>query len=144
MTPSNHNNTTDRDWREYAYLRKENWPDAIPPTGPKRRYGPYPFARPDHDDPHDLDTYPNSHPDAASVGESHLGDVCPYCGVPLDWLADTVVTIDGERGVFADVNAANDPVPAYHPACWTERQATAARQEYRTLDTFAADGENDE
>jgi hypothetical protein len=40
---------TDRDWRKSAYLRKENWPEAIPWTGPRRAYGPYSWGKADID-----------------------------------------------------------------------------------------------
>lgn len=123
------------DWRKSAYLRVENWPEAIPPTGPKREYGPAPWGQKTHDDPHDLDDYPNSHPDAASVGETFLGDVCPYCGKPLDWFGE-VVLIDGTRGTFADVDDVGDPTPAYHPECWRDREAERAGLENTTVEEF--------
>ena len=117
-----------RDWRSWAYLRKEHWPEAIPEMGPKREYGPYPWGKKGHHDPDDLDDYPNSHPDAASVGETYMGDVCPYCGVPLDWIRDTVVTTDGDEGPFHEVNEIGNPVPAYHPECWRERRGETSHE----------------
>lgn len=110
-----------RDWREWAYVRAENWPEAIPWTGPKREYGPYPWGRPDHDDPHGLDTYPHTHPDAASVGENYLGDVCPYCGTPLRW-DEVVVQREDGRGRLCDLDDPSDPTPSYHPQCAAERR----------------------
>ena len=111
-----------RDWREWAYLKKERWPDAIPEMGPKRLYGPYPWGEKYHYDPHDLDSYPNSHPDAASVGDFYMGDVCPFCGVPVS-LDSELVNIHGERGAGWDISPDDDPIPIYHPDCWTERKA---------------------
>lgn len=126
----------ERDWRRSAYLTRDNWPEAIPWTGPKRRSGPYPWGRPRHDDPYDLDDYPDLHPDAASVGGSYMGDVCPYCGVPLPNNQD-VVLITGERGELCDVDDLHDPTPAYHPDCWRERQAEMHGLENTTLDDYA-------
>jgi len=108
-----------RDWRESAYLRKENWPEAIPWTGPKREYGPYPWSPPD--DP--TDNYPHTHPDAGSVGDTFLGDVCPWCGVPLRWDETVVLKESGEKDVFHELNDLDSPKPAYHPDCWHERRA---------------------
>lgn len=125
------------DWRYAAHLRKQNWPDAIPPMGPKREYGPYPWSPKAHHDPHDLDDYPHSHPDAASVGETYMGDVCPYCGVPLDWVNDEVVMFDGRRGQFCEVNDVDTPKPAYHPDCWRDRQAEKHGLENTTLGEYA-------
>lgn len=115
----------DRDWREWAYLTAENWPEAIPNSGPHREYGPWPWSSPTHDDPHGVDRWPASHPDAASVGHSYMGDVCPYCGVPLN-RRETVVLIDGMEGQFAEINPVAEPEPAYHPECWSERQHEVA------------------
>lgn len=130
---------SDRRWRVAAYLSVERWPEAIPFDGPKHPDCPEPFAyyRADDDrlDP-DLDPYPASHPAAASVGDTHLGDVCPRCGVPLDWLEE-VVTIDGEAGVYSDVDETGDPTPAYHPDCWRERQAEASAAVNASLGDFA-------
>ena len=36
-------------WRKTAYLHAENWPEAIPPEGPKTEYGVYPWGQPSHD-----------------------------------------------------------------------------------------------
>lgn len=113
---------TDRDWREWAHLKKENWPEAIPEMGPKREHGPYPWREKTHDDPNDLDSYPNYHPDAASIGDVYMGDVCPYCGVPLNFYRDEVVTIEGDGGVFRELNVISEPIAAYHPECWNERR----------------------
>lgn len=126
---------SDRDWRKSAYLTLSNWPECIPWTGPKRRYGPFPWGEVDHYDPHNLDDYPHHHPAAASVGDSYIGDVCPYCGVPLDF-GDEVVLHDGQRGVFAELNDLDDPVPAYHPTCWRERQAEKHSLTNTTLGDF--------
>jgi len=109
------------DWRYAAYLNRVNWPECIPWTGPKREYGPYPWSRPDHDDPHDLDEYPHMHPDAGSIGEMYMGDVCPYCGVPVKWDAE-VVLITGAKGTLHEVDTMADPTPAYHSDCWHERE----------------------
>lgn len=103
------------------YLTKSNWPECIPWMGPKREYGPYPWGEKIHSDPHGLDEYPASHPDAGSIGETYLGDVCPYCGVPLDWMNDEVVTLHGDRGVMGDLFDLQEHIPCYHPKCWSER-----------------------
>lgn len=126
---------TDRDWREWAYLRKENWPEAIPWCGPKREYGPYPWHEPNHHDPHGLDDYPFSHPDAASCGDTYMGDVCPRCGVPLRG-DETVVNHRGTEGMLWDVSPDENPVPCYHPECWRERQAEKHKQHNASLEDF--------
>ena len=123
------------DWREYAHLTVEHWPEAIPVMGPKRQYGPHPWGTPTHEDEYGLDTYPNAHPDAASIGHQYLGDVCPYCGVPLRF-TETVVLLTGERGEFHEIDDVADPTPAYHPDCWTEREAERHRQENKTLTQY--------
>jgi len=112
--------TDDKDWRKSAYLRKENWPEAIPYYGPRREYGPYPWTEPDHDQ-YGIDEYPYSHPDAASIGHYYIGDVCPMCGVPLRG-DEIVITKTGEQGELLDVSPHEKPEPAYHPACYDERQ----------------------
>lgn len=112
-----------RDWREWAHLRKDNWPEAIPPMGPKREHGPYPWGEPGHDDPDGLDDYPASHPDASSIGESYIGDVCPYCGVPLRWDETVVLADSGDYGVFRDISDLRSPEVAYHSECHAERRA---------------------
>jgi len=113
-------NETDRDWRESAYLRKKNWPEAVPWTGPRREYGVWPWGRPTHDQ-YGIDDYPFSHPDAASIGHHYVGDVCPMCGVPLR--GDEIVTTKtGERGELVDVSPITKPEPAYHPDCYDKRQ----------------------
>lgn len=126
---------SDRDWREWAYLDAENWPDAIPWTGPKRRYGPYPWSRPDHDS-FGVDEYPHFHVDAASVGDTYLGDVCPWCGVPVR-RDEEVVVKSGDRGTFWDINELDNPVPAYHPVCWGEREALIHGTENTQLTDYA-------
>jgi len=126
---------SDRGWRESAYLQATNWPEAIPEMGPKREYGAYPWGRKTHDDPHDVDEYPNSHPDAASCGDTYLGDVCPYCGVPLRW-DEPVSTIDGQQGQLHEVDDLNDPTPAYHVECYRSRQAEIHDTEGTTLQDF--------
>lgn len=118
-----------------AYLRTENWPECIPWTEPTREYGPYAWRPPTHDNPGGIDTYPNSHPDAASVGHDYLGDVCPFCGVPIAW-TETVVTTEGVRGVFADITAVGDPIPAYHPECWDERSSRIASEQFHQLTEY--------
>lgn len=115
----------DRDWRSWAYLDADNWPEAIPAMGPKREYGPWPWPEPTHD-PEGLDPYPDSHPNAASIGDLYLGDVCPWCGVPLRW-DQTVVLIDKTRGVFHEISAIDDPAVAYHPGCHAERRGKLNR-----------------
>lgn len=131
----------DRDWRAGAYLNPENWPEAIPECGPAREYGPTPWGPKRHDDPNDVDDYPSHHPDAASCGDTYMGDVCPWCGVPLDMMED-VVLASGESGQFIELSDIAEPEVAYHPTCWTERGATIADMNYRTLDEFAAAGED--
>lgn len=110
-----------RDWREWAYLRVDNWPECITWTGPKREYGPYPWGRPSHDGLDDCDKYPHMHPAAGSIGYAYLGDVCPYCGVPLR-RDEEVVMWDGTSGEFHEVNPVDDPEPAFHPECMAERR----------------------
>lgn len=125
----------DRDWRKSAYLRKDNWPDAIPNSYPKREYGPYPWTETSHDDPHDLDPFNYSHPDAASIGHKYVGDVCPYCGVPLQY-EGTVINHNGERGELFEISPDENPVPCYHIDCWQERQAQVHKIENKTLGDY--------
>lgn len=132
----------DRDWRASAYLRRENWPEAIPEMGPKREYGPYPWGQKTHHDPHDLDDYPSHHADAASVGGKYAGDVCPYCGVPLK-NDEEVLNQDGRRGTIWDLAHDNVAVPLYHPDCYHERRATIRRMENRSLDEWTEEQEDD-
>ena len=120
-----------KDWRYSAYLRKENWPEAIPGMGPEREYGPFPWGEVDHD-PSDKDKYPHTHPAAGSIGTEYLGDVCPWCGVPLSW-SEEVVLQSGERGVFHDLNELSNPVPAYHPQCYMKRRGEGSEE----LESFA-------
>jgi len=120
------------DWRDYAYLTKSNWPEAIPWMGPKREYGPYPWSGPVHDDPHNVDTYIHTHPDAASCGPYCMGDVCPYCGVPLSG-KEGVYKITGESGRLDEITENRNPKPCYHPECWDKRQAEIHGQEHTTL-----------
>jgi hypothetical protein len=130
--------TDDRDWREWAYLSKSRWPEAIPNCGPAREYGPKPWGRKTHYDPEGLDKYPASHPGAASVGDAYMGDVCPYCGVPLAW-TERVVLITGTRGIYGSVDAVDEPTPAYHPECWDERVAEGATPKgIKSLTEFTA------
>ena len=111
---------TDRDWREYAHLNAEDWPEAVPNSGPRREYGVYPWTEADHDQ-YGIDEYPYSHPDAASIGHYYVGDVCPMCGVPLDG-REPVITKTGEKGELLDVSHSTKPEPAYHPSCYDERR----------------------
>ena len=115
-----------RDWRRSAYLRKENWPEAIPEMGPKREYGPYPWPLPDHD-PEGIDKYSHMHADAGSIGDTYLGDVCPWCGVPLSF-SEEVVLQSGERGIFHELNEVDNPVPAYHPSCYMKRRGVVNKE----------------
>ena len=117
-TGSTHGMTDD--WRESAYLDADNWPEAIPAMGPAREYGPHPWGEPTHDHLLPTDTYPYTHPAAASCGGTYAGHVCPYCGVPLR-LSERVVTNDRTRGLLADVTDERDPGPAWHPECFRER-----------------------
>lgn len=128
---------TERDWRESAYLKKENWPEAIPPTGPKREYGPEPWFSKVHPDPHNLDDYPSSHPDAASIGYQYGGDVCPYCGVPLE---NDVELVDqtGQTGTIWDLARDDVTIPVYHPECWKARRADRRRKENASLAEYTA------
>lgn len=128
--------TDSRDWREYAYLSKENWPEAIPWYGPKREYGPYPWGESDHHDPHDMDEYHWTHPAAASISDIHMGDVCPYCGVPLRY-DENVVNINGNEGQLWEVSPDDSPKPCYHEDCWSERQAKIHQIENSSLIEFA-------
>jgi hypothetical protein len=126
---------SNRDWRESAYLRKEKWPAAIPWMGPKREHGPYPWPEKSHHDPHDLDEYPHRHIDAASCGDTYMGDVCPYCGVPVR-LDTELVNINGNQGIGFEISPDNNPIPLYHPDCWQEREKTVNQLENRTLDAY--------
>lgn len=126
---------SDRDWRETAYLSKQNWPEAIPWMGPRREYGVYPWGEPRHYDPHGMDDYIHTHPDAASIGELYMGDVCPYCGVPLRF-DETVVNNNGQEGELHEVSPDEAPIPCYHKDCWNERQAKINRLENKTLGDF--------
>lgn len=123
---------SNQDWRETAYLKKSNWPEAIPPIGPKREYGPYPWGKISHENPHNVDDYPHSHPDAASCGDIYMGDVCPQCGVPLRYDTE-VVNIRGSRGELHAVSPDENPIPCYHPECWKNRQATLRSHENQSL-----------
>jgi hypothetical protein len=124
-----------RDWRESAYLSKENWPEAIPRMGPKREYGPYPWGEIRHENPHGVDEYPHSHPAAASIGDLFIGDVCPKCGVPLKY-TQQVVNINDTEGELHAVSPDENPIPCYHPGCWQERQATINSIENASLGDF--------
>jgi hypothetical protein len=121
----------ERDWRETAYLQVENWPEAIPWSGPRREYGAYPWGRPTHDQ-YGIDTYPFSHPNAASIGYGYIGDVCPMCGVPLQ-SDEQVITKTGKRGELFDVSPSEKPEPAYHPACYDERQEQLQTRQLEVL-----------
>jgi len=123
---------TERDWRETAYLTKSNWPEAIPPMEPKREWGPYSWSEPKHDNPHSVDDYHYTHPTAASVGELYMGDVCPYCGVPLK-CDESVVNINGQTGQLIDVSPNEKPVPCYHRECWINRHKDIQEIENQTL-----------
>jgi hypothetical protein len=123
------------DWRASAYLRKENWPEAIPVNGPKREYGPYPWGKVRHEDPHNLDNYPFSHPAAASVGDVYMGDVCPRCGVPLRY-DERVVTRSSRKGELHEVSPDTSPKPCYHPECWKDREAEKHQLTNTTLAEF--------
>lgn len=127
---------TDRDWRTWAYLQRDNWPEAVPGMGPQRKHGPWPWPEKQHHDPHDLDDYPHTHIDACSIGDDFIGDVCPYCGVPLQ-RSETVVLHDGTKGTFYEINEVDNPVPAYHPECWKERHAEEMQLSNYTLGRFA-------
>ena len=115
--------------------RKQDWPECIPWTEPTEEYAPGAWRSPTHDNPTGVDDYPASHVAAGSVGDSYLGDVCPYCGVPLSWDED-VVTIDGDSGPFYTVNELRKPVAAYHPGCWRDRQAEVHGQRNALLTEF--------
>lgn len=123
---------SERDWRESAYLRVEDWPEAIPGMGPRREYGPYPWGE-SYDE---YSEYPSSHPDAASVGGRFMGDVCPECGVPLAF-DETVLNEHGTKGDLASVSPNENPVACWHPECWRDRESRKARAENRTLAGYA-------
>jgi hypothetical protein len=118
--------SSERDWREYAHLKAENWPEAIPNSGPRREYGVYPWTAPTHDQ-YGIDDYPYIHPDAASISHYHMGDVCPMCGVPLNG-QETVVTKTGKKGELLDVSPSAKPEPSYHPSCYDERTQELRQQ----------------
>lgn len=126
----------EQDWRETAYLDKQNWPKAIPYIGPKREYGPYPWGKySGHFDPHDLDDYGWTHPDAGSVGSMYAGDVCPYCGVPLR-LDEPAVNNNGQKGELHEISPNEQPIPCYQPECWNDRQAERYQIESTTLSEY--------
>lgn len=125
---------TEQDWRDSAYLTKSNWPEAIPPMGPKREYGPYPWGEPY--DEHS--NYPFSHPNAGSVGSMYFGDVCPQCGVPLRG-DETVVNKHQTRGELMEVSPSDSPVACWHPECWRDYQARKGRAENKTLAGYIND-----
>lgn len=124
-----------KDWRSYAYLQKDRWPEAIPWMGPKREYGPTPWSEIHHENPFGIDTYPHYHPYASAVGDPYLGDVCPYCGQPLSW-TEKVTLISGETGQFHEIDQVDDPTPAYHVGCWKARQAEIHERENEQLDKW--------
>jgi hypothetical protein len=126
---------SEQDWRETAYLTKDKWPEAIPPMGPKREYGPYPWGQISHENKHGVDDYPHSHPAAGSIGDIYMGDVCPMCGVPLRYDAE-VVNIRGTRGELHAVSPDENPIPCYHPDCWDEREQTIKSKENVLLTEF--------
>jgi hypothetical protein len=130
---------SDYDDRSSAYLRQEHWPDCIPWTYPKREYGPTPWSAPAHDDS-DRDDYPPYHSDAASIARC-MGDVCPYCGVPMTYDEDCI-TIDGETGVVADswpdeFGGGELADPTYHPDCYRERRGDGSQE----ITVFVGGGE---
>lgn len=117
------------------YVSKDAWPECIP-TAPATDGGvPSPWPEKSHSDPHGVDSFPHSHPAADAVGEDYLGSVCPYCGVPLKW-DEEVVTPDGDRGVFYQVDDDSGPTVGYHPPCWTERRAEVTRLTHTPLSEF--------
>jgi hypothetical protein len=110
------------DWRYSAYLKRVNWPECIPEMGPKREHGPFPWADPSHDKINDkVDSYSMGHPAAGSVGYQYLGDVCPYCGVPIH-MEEEVYRHDGEHGELGEITELDTPVPCYHVDCWHDRR----------------------
>lgn len=121
--------------RRAKYLQKENWPECIPWTYPKREYGPYPWEIPSHDT-EGVDKYMSYHVDAASLGDYYLGDVCPYCGVPIA-STETVVKEDGTRGVLHEMDVIHTVgTPVYHPECWKERRAELNKRTNSALDEY--------
>lgn len=128
-------NEEPRKWLEYAYLNKENWPEAIPPMGPKREYGPQPWWKPSHDELDEADNYQYTHPAAASIGDLYMGDVCPWCGVPLRY-DETVTNVHGTRGELYEVSPDEEPVPCFHVDCWEERMAEIGQRDHQTLEDF--------
>lgn len=121
-----------------SYLDKSAWPECIPWMEPTREYAPAAWGEPTHDHA-GVDDYPHMHPAAASLGDAYLGDVCPYCGVPVAF-TDRVVLATGGRGVLGELVAVDEVVPAYHPDCWRERQAEIHGHENARLDAFAGGG----
>jgi len=126
--------------RESAYLRKENWPECIPNCGPKREYGPYPWPPLTHDGA-GVDDYPDLHVDAQSIGAMYHGEVCPWCGVPLQG-DEQVVTLEEEAGKLNDVSPVRDPATAYHPDCWNTRKRLLHEQRGETLTAFTVRGDD--
>ena len=120
-----------RRWRETAYLKKENWPEAIPVEGPQTRYGVYAWGKPTHDQ-YGIDKYPWNHPDAASIGYDYWGDVCPMCGIPLN-MEEMVITKTGKRGELYEVSESEDPEPSYHPHCYDKRQEILQEQQMEAI-----------
>jgi len=119
-----------------SYLTASDWPEAIEQADTDTDTAPEPFAEKSHDDPFDVDRYPASHPDAASVGDVYLGDVCPWCGTPIR-CDMTVVNSEGETGHMMDVSPNDDPIPCYHPLCWWRRKKKLRPIAHRTLDEFS-------
>ena len=134
MSESKSKTQSERRWREDAYLTKSKWPEAIPHCGPKTEYGVYPWGNPTHDQ-YGIDDYPFSHPDAASLGDLYLGDVCPMCGVPLKG-DEKVITKTGKRGELLDVSPCEKPEPAYHPDCYSKRDEILQRRKNAALSDF--------
>jgi hypothetical protein len=98
------------------HLHTTNWPDCIPWTEPTKEHEPSAWGLPEHDLT-GYDAYPYTHPAAASISGSHMGDVCPQCGKPLR-RDETVVNIHGESGELIDVSPSESPVPCYHSNCY--------------------------
>ena len=122
---------SDNRWRETAHLREKNWPEAIHAIGPKTKHGVSEWGKPHTEH----DNYPRSHPAAASVGGSYMGDVCPECGVPLRF-DETVVNANQVRGNLLDVSPNENQVACWHPECWRERHKRVAQENNHTLEGF--------
>lgn len=79
----------------------------------------------------EVDPYPCFNTDFFS--EIHSGDVCPRCGVAIEYSED-VIRFDGERGVPTELATKDFSIPLYHPKCYRKRKAD--KQDLQSLDDY--------